>query len=167
MGPEVIDKLRKYANSKGLRTPLRKVSLLRNFYARHRTHSSLVHYSIALFPFALLAQLISLYMGGGGRLQFASVFMTVSGTVMLLPAFISGFITFGLNRGFKTRGNYSLRVKIFLTPIISLLAAAASYMGITVKGFLGLEYTVFLIIIWFLMIIMEFNGKKLTFKDIV
>lgn len=164
MGPEVIDKLKKYAKSKaGL--PLRKMSLLRNFYTRHRTHSSLVHYSIALFPFALLAQLMGEYLDGE-RLRFAGVFMTVCGSIMLLPAFISGFITFGLNRGFKTRGNYSLRVKIFLTPFIALSAATASYMGIASGCSPGPEYSALLMAICFFMIIMEFNGKKLTFKDI-
>lgn len=150
----------------GIYSPRRPITFLKTFYARTRTHLSLTHYSIALFPFALLAQIINIWRDGDPNFQWASSFLTICGSIMLIPAILSGFASFRINFKNKIKGNLNLKLKIVYTPFLVIFAVAASILSINPQTVVNGSYTVLLSIIFLIMIIMEVNGKKLTFKDL-
>lgn len=166
---KIIDKINKInqnIRTGGIYSPRHPITFLKTFYARTRTHFSLTHYAIALFPFALLAQLINIWRDGDANFQWASSFLTICGSIMLIPAILSGFTSFKINFKNKTKGNLNLKLKIVYTPFLVLFSISASVLSAYPKSIINGSYTVLLSMICLIMIIMEVNGKKLTFKDL-
>lgn len=163
---DIIDKINKNMKAGGIYSPRRPITFLKTFYARTRTHLSLSHYSIAMFPFALLAQIINIWQGGNPNFAWTSSFLTICGSVMLVPSILSGLASFSVNFKNQIKGNLNLKLKLVSTPFLVIFAIFASIFSVTPKTVTNSAYTTMLVIICILMFVMEFNGKKLIFKDI-
>lgn len=163
--PKIIDKINQNMRAGGIYSPRRPITFLKTFYSRTRTHFSLVHYSTALFPFALIAQLLNIWKGGNENLQWTSSFLTICGTIMLIPAILSGITSFSINFKKQIRGNLNIKLKIICTPFLIIFAVSACILSINPATAVNAAYTTLLSMIFVIMIIMEVNGKKLTFKD--
>lgn len=164
--PNIIDKINKNMKAGGIYSPRRPITFLKTFYARTRSHFSLSHYSIAFFPLALLTQIINIWRDGNHNFAWTSSFLTICGSIMLIPAILSGLASFSVNFKNQIKGNLNLKLKIVSTPFLIFFAILACIISVKPQTVTNWAYTIILAIICIIMFIMEFNGKKLVFKDI-
>lgn len=161
----------------------KKLIARRKWYKKNHPHPISVHFPIGIFAFAFIMQALSILTDGvmANYLTLASFFGTTAAVIFLIPAILSGGLSFYIN--YSGFANSHLKYKIIFSIVLLITGAVAIFFGKSELSEAGLfsghaemlttstynrmksVYSLFTVINLAVVTFIGFNGGKLTWPD--
>lgn len=158
----------------------KKLIARRKWYKKNHPHPISVHFPIGIFGFAFFTQVLSFFANGvlANSLTIASFFATTIAVIFLIPAILSGGLSFYIN--YSGFANTQLKNKIIFSIILLITGALTIFFGkseLSAAGFFSGQsemlastsynrlksvYSAFTLINFAIVTFIGYNGGKLT-----